>query len=175
MCHDYRWAASLDFKQSWDVAATISWAGWSIQVWSEETMTYVCTASYRRGCCSYIWCSFCGSICFLLAVICIQNQWRRDNGETYRTFAVELFTALLECRSGNYHSTRDKSYTTKLPGSGRCVHVKCLKAMLDMCKPGCSCHFCGVGGILPKHCVLHVGPININKRAGLPVYVCMRK
>ena len=54
-----------------------------------------------------------------------------------------------------------------------------LPAMLDMCKPGCSCDFCGVGGggglIHPKHGVQHVGSIIINKRAALPVYVCMGK
>ena len=38
-------------------------------------MTYVCTVSCSRGCCSCVCCSFCGSICFLLAVVGIQNQW----------------------------------------------------------------------------------------------------
>ena len=107
MCRDYRCVASLDFKQSRDLAAAISWSGWSIQVLSGGRMTYVSIMSYRRGCYSCMCYSFYGLICFLLALIGMQYQWRRGNGDTYRV--------LLECGPGNYHSMRDKPYTTNCP------------------------------------------------------------
>ena len=71
----YRWAASLDLKQSRDLAATISWGRLFHSGMVRGKMTHVCTVSCSRGCCSCVYCSFCGLIWFLLAVVGIQNQW----------------------------------------------------------------------------------------------------
>ena len=90
VCRGYRWAASLDLKQSRDLVATIAWGRLfhSGMVRGGGGMRYVCTVSCSRGCCSCVCCSFCGLICFLLAVVVIYlKQIRMHISWTYNKHA----------------------------------------------------------------------------------------
>ena len=60
-------------------------------------MTYVCTVSCSRGCCSCVCCSFCGLICFLLAVVGNHTTKEATVNDKFTLKQLDCHAAMLPC------------------------------------------------------------------------------